>query len=70
MISGNGSDGIIVISPGSDYNVFAGNFIGTDITGTKALGNLGRGIKLEGAHGSTASARTEATTTSMRQNGT
>ncbi|MGI6414698.1 MAG: PKD domain-containing protein [Thermoguttaceae bacterium] len=48
VISGNGSDGIIVISPGSDYNVFAGNFIGTDITGTKALGNLGRGIKLEG----------------------
>ena len=46
LISGNGSHGISGDSRGgaADANVIQGNFIGTDVTGTAALGNSGRGI--------------------------
>ncbi len=51
IISGNTADGIDISgeygSPGFD-NVIAGNKIGTDITGTKALGNGGYGIAING----------------------
>jgi hypothetical protein len=39
IISGSGNDGIDIIGTGTDENVVAGNFIGTDPTGTRALGN-------------------------------
>src|SRR5437763_3524496 len=41
VISGNGGAGIKL---GGDHNTLLGNFIGTDITGTKALPNNGPGI--------------------------
>jgi len=47
IISGNNGDGVSVIAwggPGS-YRI-QGNFIGTDITGTKAVGNSGTGVFL------------------------
>src|SRR5207302_8959567 len=52
VISGNGVQGIAITS--SSQNVVEGNFIGTDATGTKALGNLLGGIILNGsAHDNT-----------------
>src|SRR5262249_23163208 len=46
IISGNGRDGIDMIGGGTDENVVAGNFIGTDPTGTRALGNTAFGVAL------------------------
>ena len=40
IISGNAGDGVIIIS-GTSSNIVQGNFIGTDSTGTQALGNAG-----------------------------
>ncbi len=44
VISGNGNDGIRVRGSDTDNTVIAGNFIGTDISGTVDLGNGDRGI--------------------------
>jgi hypothetical protein len=46
IVSGNRSDGIL-LSGDSRNNQVQGNFIGTDITGTKPLGNGGNGIQIE-----------------------
>ncbi|HXG64790.1 MAG TPA: right-handed parallel beta-helix repeat-containing protein [Blastocatellia bacterium] len=43
IISGNGSNGVTI--SGTDTSVL-GNYIGTDVTGTAALGNLGDGVRL------------------------
>ena len=43
LISGNDLYGIVIQSP-TDTTSITGNFIGTDLTGTKALGNTGAGI--------------------------
>jgi hypothetical protein len=45
LISGNQRDGVLL--SGGASNVVEGNFIGTDVTGTKALGNLNAGVDLE-----------------------
>ena len=39
VISGNGSDGVVFIDGSATGNLVAGNYIGTDVTGTMALGN-------------------------------
>ncbi len=39
IISGNLFAGVWMIGTGTDNNVVAGNFIGTDVTGTSAVGN-------------------------------
>src|SRR4051812_12350442 len=39
VISGNSGNGILIAGTGTDENVVAGNFIGTDAGGTLALGN-------------------------------
>ena len=44
LISGNGDHGIAVIGPHATNTTITGNFIGTDITGTAAMGNHGFGI--------------------------
>jgi len=40
----DGFAGVYVADPGTNGNVFTGNFIGTNLTGTAALGNGGVGI--------------------------
>ncbi len=64
LISGNIGDGVAIIGPGSNDNVVAGNDIGTDATGTHALGNTICGIALSGA----ASNNTIGGTTAARRN--
>ncbi|MBA3775708.1 MAG: hypothetical protein H0X11_04590, partial [Betaproteobacteria bacterium] len=46
IISGNASGGLEIIADLSCCNVVQGNFIGTDATGTKPLGNGGSGVDL------------------------
>jgi hypothetical protein len=48
VISANGLDGIMV---SDSFNVVAGNFIGTDATGTHPLGNLKDGIVVSDGNG-------------------
>jgi YVTN family beta-propeller protein len=45
VISGNGNDGVDIWS--SNDNVVAGNKIGTDVTGTVALGNSFNGVEVD-----------------------
>ncbi len=47
IISGNREKGIGLISYGVTGNVFVGNYIGTDVTGEKALGNGLTGVVIE-----------------------
>ncbi len=47
VISGNIRSGVVVADPGSDHNVIAGNYIGTDVTGEVAVGNEKNGIALD-----------------------
>ncbi len=50
VIGGSGNDGIDIFGTGTDGNVVAGNFIGTDVTGTVSLGIANDGVFLaEGA---------------------
>ncbi|MFK8103423.1 MAG: SdrD B-like domain-containing protein [Saprospiraceae bacterium] len=48
LISGNGSGLRFLSSSNGTNNRIAGNFIGTDVTGNNALGNLTSGIELSG----------------------
>jgi len=49
IISGNARSAISLYGPGTTDNVIAGNYIGTDITGTSALPNGGIGVLVDGA---------------------
>jgi hypothetical protein len=44
LISSNGGNGVSIILGQNRGNLVAGNFIGTDVTGTTALGNAGSGV--------------------------
>ncbi len=48
LISGNGRDGIALLNDSSTNNVVRGNYIGTDISDLKALGNARVGILVSG----------------------
>ena len=48
VISGNGTNGVVIAQAGDNFNVVAGNYIGTDITGRIALGNLWNGVLIQG----------------------
>ena len=44
LISGNQGDGILITDSGSTGNFILGNFIGTDVSGTAAMGNGAHGV--------------------------
>ena len=52
LISGNGANGVLVISD-SNNNVVRANFIGTDASGMADLGNSANGVIISGANGNT-----------------
>ncbi len=53
VISGNGQHGVHVINAGASGNLIAGNFIGTDATGTVDLGNDLDGVLIDAAPSTT-----------------
>jgi hypothetical protein len=61
LISGNSGTGLVIEGYYSSNNVVLGNLIGTDVTGTTALGNGNYGVSLGGSRnllgGTNASAR-------------
>ena len=57
VISGNGSAGVVL---GSSGNLVQGNYIGTDATGTAALGNRAYGVDVTGGSGNTIGGTTAA----------
>lgn len=46
VISGNGSTGVQVFTPHTPGNLIAGNFIGTDASGTAVIGNARQGVSI------------------------
>ncbi|MCP4859521.1 MAG: PKD domain-containing protein [Fuerstiella sp.] len=46
IISANGGDGVAIVHSGTERNVVAGNFVGTDATGQSALGNGRYGVNI------------------------
>ena len=48
VISASAYQGVLLGGTGTNGNVVAGNYIGTDASGTKALGNLNNGIWIQG----------------------
>ena len=46
VISGNTADGVTIIDAGTTGNLVAGNFIGTDLTGSKGIANSFNGIDI------------------------
>jgi large repetitive protein len=46
VISGNALSGVVITGAGTAYNWVLGDYIGTDSTGAKALGNLDDGVVL------------------------
>ena len=62
IISGNALNGVLLDGSGTQTNTVVGNYIGTNISGTAAIGNGQNGVRLQngahdntiGGHGSTA----------------
>jgi hypothetical protein len=48
IIAGSANDGVDIVYDGTTGNIVAGNFIGTDVTGTAALGLVGVGVTIAG----------------------
>ena len=46
IISGNNSDGVAFLDPGTSNNLVQGNFIGTNALGTATVPNLGAGVAI------------------------
>ncbi len=70
LISGNTGHGILIDNGLSTGNVIEGNYIGTDVTGTLALGNGGDGVLVwQGANGNTVGGQATTATNVISGNG-
>jgi hypothetical protein len=49
VVSGNGGDGVEIVGGGARGNSVERNFVGTDASGTRDLGNSLAGVRVEGA---------------------
>jgi hypothetical protein len=49
VISGNDHNGVLIDQAGTSNNMLVGNYIGTDSTGTSALGNTLSGVLIQGS---------------------
>ena len=49
LISGNGGDGVQITAASTTANQVQGNYIGTDVAGTAALGNAANGVEIASA---------------------
>ena len=49
LISGNNGQGVELNGAGTSNNIVAGNFVGTNVTGTAAVGNSSDGIRVSGS---------------------
>ena len=49
VISGNAFSGVVILSPGASGNRIQGNYVGTDASGTKDLGNVAGGVVIGNA---------------------
>ena len=57
IISANAEDGLYLTGTGTSGNVIEGNYIGTDVSGTKAIGNGWYGVSVQGQSSAGASLR-------------
>ena len=64
----NQLDGIFIVDPGTTGNLVAGNFIGTDATGTVGLGNNGNGVLIQARRATPSAGRRPGPATSSRGN--
>ena len=53
IIGGNGGDGVRISGKAARFNNLYGNFIGTDLSGTHAVPNLGNGVTIVNADNNT-----------------
>jgi hypothetical protein len=53
VISGNGANGVHIVGTHATANAVQGNYVGTDITGSAALGNTGSGVAISGGSNNT-----------------
>ena len=53
ILSGNGQSGLYLNTANANRNFIQGNYLGTDVSGSLAVTNLGDGITLNGAPGNT-----------------
>ena len=53
VISGNTNDGVVISGSGTTGNLVAGNYIGTDVTGSTTLANGNNGVEINGAPANT-----------------
>jgi CSLREA domain-containing protein len=49
VISGNKNDGVLIFGSNATGDKVIGNYVGTDASGTKDLGNLNNGVGIDGA---------------------
>jgi large repetitive protein len=69
VISGNVDDGVHIMESGVMTNVVEGNFIGTDITGTKPLGNGDYGVEVQQSNSNTIGGSTSGARNIISANG-
>jgi uncharacterized repeat protein (TIGR01451 family) len=69
IISGNQQNGIFITGFGPSNALIEGNYIGTDLSGTVALGNAGAGVLIQGVTGVTVGGGSAAALNLISSNG-